>query len=215
MTTRMLARIASARMAPVRTVLGLTLVARTVLVASLALAAAGAANADVFMKVSGAPGDATARGFKQQIALGGASVTVSNLPVPGHNEDASPTRTISASPIVINKTPDRASPKLMLSAVNGEKLGTIEIAFTSSPRTGGPQVIDDRWVLEDAEVQSFQVNPGLDKHDPPIETVEISYQTMRYLHYVTDAKGARTGAMDEVKWDAPAPDPFADDVGCR
>lgn len=215
MTTRMLARIASARMAPVRTVLGLTLVARTVLVASLALAAAGAANADVFMKVSGAPGDATARGFEQQIALGGASVTVSNLPVPGHNEDASPTRTISASPIVINKTPDRASPKLMLSAVNGEKLGTIEIAFTSSPRTGGPQVIDDRWVLEDAEVQSFQVNPGLDKHDPPIETVEISYQTMRYLHYVTDAKGARTGAMDEVKWDAPAPDPFADDVGCR
>ncbi len=215
MTTRMLARIASARMAPVRTVLGLTLVARTVLVASLALAAAGAANADVFMKVSDAPGDATARGFEQQIALGGASVTVSNLPVPGHNEDASPTRTISASPIIINKTPDRASPKLMLSAVNGEKLGTIEIAFTSSPRTGGPQVIDDRWVLEDAEVQSFQVNPGLDKHDPPIETVEISYQTMRYLHYVTDAKGARTGAMDEVKWDAPAPDPFADDVGCR
>ncbi len=215
MTTRMLARIASARMAPVRTVLGLTLVARTVLVASLALAAAGAANADVFMKVSDAPGDATARGFEQQIALGGASVTVSNLPVPGHNEDASPTRTISASSIIINKTPDRASPKLMLSAVNGEKLGTIEIAFTSSPRTGGPQVIDDRWVLEDAEVQSFQVNPGLDKHDPPIETVEISYQTMRYLHYVTDAKGARTGAMDEVKWDAPAPDPFADDVGCR
>ena len=210
MTTDMLARLG---LDP--TGLARTGIARTVLVASLALAAAGGANADVFMKVSGAPGDATARGFEQQIALGGASISVSNLPVLDHTESATPTRTISASPIVINKTPDRASPKLMLSAVNGEKLGTIEIAFTSSPRTGGPQVIDDRWVLEGAEVQSFQVNPGLDKHDPPIETVEITYKTMRYQHYVTDSKGVRTGAMDEVKWDAPAPDPFADDVGCR
>ena len=191
------------------------MLARTALIASLALGAVGGAKADVFMKVAGAPGDATARGFEQQIAVGGASLSVSNATVFDHPEDAAPTRTTSASPIVINKTPDRSSPKLMLSAVNGEKLGTIEISFTSTPRAGGPQVVDDRWVLEGAEVQSFQVSPGLDKHDPPIETVEISYKTMRYQHYVTDAKGLRTGAMDEVKWTAPAPNPFADDVGCR
>lgn len=189
--------------------------ARMAAVAGLAFAAVGAANADVFMKVSGAPGDATARGFEQQIALGGASVSVSSSVTLGVEEGDTPIRTTSVSPIVISKTPDRSSPKLMLSAVNGEKLGTIEITFTSTPRTGGPQVIDDRWLLEGAQVQSFQVNPGADKHDPPIETVEISYKTMRYQHYVTDSKGARTGAMDEVKWDAPAPDPFADDVGCR
>jgi type VI secretion system Hcp family effector len=189
--------------------------ARTAIIASLSLAIAGGASADVFMKVSGAPGDATARGFEQQIALGGASVSVSSSVAPGVEAGEAPMRSTSVSPIVISKTPDRSSPKLMLSAVNGEKLGTIEITFTSTPRAGGPQVIDDRWVLEGAEVQSFQLNPGLDKHDPPIETVEISYKTMRYQHYVADAKGVRTGAMDEVKWDAPAPDPFADDVGCR
>ena len=189
--------------------------ARTSLIASLARGAAGAAQADVFMKVTGAPGDATARGFEQQIALGGASISVSSAPAYDHPEDTAPSRTTSVSPIVISKTLDRSSPKLMLSAVNGDKLGTIEISFTSTPRTGGPQVVDDRWVLEGAEVESFQVSPGLDKHDPPIETVEISYKTMRYQHYVTDAKGLRTGAMDEVKWTAPAPDPFADDVSCR
>ena len=189
--------------------------ARTALVASVALAAAGGANADVFMKVSGAPGDATVRGFEQQIALGGASLSVSSSPVYNHPEAPSPTRTIFVGPVVISKTLDRSSPKLMLSAIHGEKLGTVEITFTSRSRTDGPQVIDDRWVLEGAEVQSIQVSPGLDKHDPPIETVEISYKSMRYQHYVADAKGARTGAMEEVKWDAPALDPFADDVGCR
>jgi type VI secretion system Hcp family effector len=183
--------------------------------AGLSLAAAGTANADVFMKVTGAPGDATVRGFEQQIALIGASVSVSSVPTYAQPDDPVPTRTTSVSPIVVSKTPDRSSPKLMLSTVNGEKLGTIEIIFTSTPRAGGPQVIDDRWVLEGAEVQSFQVNPGADRHDAPIETVEIAYKSMRYQHYVTDAKGVRTGAMDEVKWDAPAPDPFADDVGCR
>jgi type VI protein secretion system component Hcp len=76
-------------------------------------------------------------------------------------------------------------------------------------------VIEDRWVLEGAEVLSFQINPGADKHGAPIEIVEISYASMRYQHHVTDTKGVRTGAMDEVKWDAPAPDPFADDVGRR
>ena len=35
------------------------------------------------------------------------------------------------------------------------------------------------------------------------------------LRYVTDAKGVRTGAMEEAKWDAPADDPFAEDAGCR
>lgn len=189
--------------------------ARVAILAAMALAGAGAASADAFMKVSGAPGDATALGFEHQIGLSGASLSVTSYPADNPDLAGAASRSTLASPIVITKTPDRSSPRLMLSAVNGDKLGTVEIAFTSTPRGGGPRVVDDRWVLEGAQVQSFQVSPGVDSHDPPVETVEISYTSMRYQHYVSDARGVRTGAMDEVKWDAPAPDPFADDVDCR
>jgi len=187
---------------------------RTAALASFALAAVGAAEADTFMKAAGMPGDATLRGFEQQIALSGASLSISNYLDPGIEGETDPSRYTTVDPLMLNKAPDRSSPRLMLAAVNGEALGTVEITFTSASRPGGPQSIESRWILEGAEVRSFNTYPGASSFEPAVETVELHYTTMRYQHYAKDARGVRTGTMEEVTWDTPDPSLIGFEEGC-
>jgi type VI protein secretion system component Hcp len=56
--------------------------ARISILSAAALAGAGAANADVFLKVEGAPGEASLRGFEGQIAVSGASMNISSFAMP-------------------------------------------------------------------------------------------------------------------------------------
>lgn len=189
--------------------------ARTSILAGIALAAAGAANADVFLKVEGTPGDALQKGFEGQITLSGANMSISNFVMPDPDGLVDSVRTTTVGPLYLNKAPDRSSAKLMMSAVEGAPLGTIEITFTTPGRPGQPQAVESRWILEGAEVRSFNVfqdpNTGL----APSETVEIAYSSMRYQYFAKDSKGQRTGSMEEVKWSAPDSQMFPFDAGCH
>lgn len=189
--------------------------ARTSILSAIALAGAGAANADVFLKVQGAPGDAGQRGFEGQIQVSGASMNVSSFVTPDPEGVVDTVRTTSVGPIYITKLPDRSSPKLMVSAVEGQPLGTIEITFTSAPRPGAPQTIEARWIIEGAEVRSFNVAPDFQNGNTPTENIEISYSSMKYQYYAKDAKGQRTGTMEEVSWKVPDSQLFPFDEGCR
>ena len=195
--------------------MSIRILARTTIVAGLAMASAAAASADVFMKIDSVPGDAGQRGFEGQIVLTGASMNISNFMMPDPDGLVESVRSTSVGPIFINKTPDRASPRLMMSAVEGAPLGTIEITFTSSPRVGQPQSVEGKWILEGAEVRSFNVFPDADNGNAPAETVEISYSSMRYQYFGKDAKGQRSGTMEEVKWSVPESQLFPFDEGCR
>ncbi|MDP3735808.1 MAG: type VI secretion system tube protein Hcp [Hyphomonadaceae bacterium] len=189
--------------------------ARSSILAGIALAAAGAANADVFLKVEGTPGDAIQKGFEGQITLSGANMSISNFVMPDPEGLVDTVRTTNVGPLFLNKSPDRSSAKLMMSAVEGAPLGTIEITFTTPSRPGQPQAVESRWILEGAEVRSFNVfqdpNIGL----APTETVEIAYSSMRYQYFAKDSKGQRTGSMEEVKWLVPDSQMFPFDEGCR
>jgi type VI secretion system Hcp family effector len=195
--------------------MSIRILARTAIVAGVAMALATAANADVFMKVDGVPGDAGQRGFEGQIMLTGASMNISNFTMPDPDGLVESVRSTSVGPIIINKMPDRSSPRLMMSAVEGAPLGTIEITFTSSSRVGQPQSVEGKWILEGAEVRSFNVFPDANNGNVPAETVEISYSAMRYQYFAKDAKGQRSGAMEEVKWSVPDSQLFPFDEGCR
>jgi len=188
---------------------------RTAAVAGIAMAAAGAANADVFMKVEGTPGDAMQRGFEGQILLTGASMNISNFVTPDPEGIADTVRSTNVGALFLNKAPDRSSPKLMMAAVEGAPLGRIEITFTSPARTGVGQVVESKWILEGAEVRSFSAFPDTSNGNMPGETIEISYSSMRYQYFAKDAKGQRTGAMEEVKWSVPEGQLFPFDEGCR
>lgn len=189
--------------------------ARTSILSAVALAGAGAANADVFLKIQGAPGEAGQRGFEGQIQVSGASMNVSSFVTPDPEGVVDTVRTTSVGPIYITKLPDRSSPKLMVSAVEGQPLGTIEITFTSAPRPGAPQTVEARWIIEGAEVRSFNVAPDFQNGNTPTENIEISYSSMKYQYYAKDAKGQRTGTMEEVSWKVPDSQLFPFDEGCR
>jgi type VI secretion system Hcp family effector len=195
--------------------MSIRILARTTIVAGIAMASAAAANADVFMKVDGLPGDAGQRGFEGQIMLTGASMNISSYSMPDPDGLVESVRTTNVGPIFINKMPDRSSPRLMMSAVEGAPLGTLEITFTSSARVGQPQAVEGKWILEGAEVRSFNVFPDSANGNTPTETVEISYSSMRYQYFGKDAKGQRSGTMEEVKWSVPESQLFPFDEGCR
>lgn len=188
--------------------------ARTSILSALALAGAGAANADVFLKVEGTPGEAAARGFEGQIAVSGASMNVSSFVMPDPEGVADQVRSTTVAPIFITKLPDRSSPKLMMAAVEGQPLGHIEITFTSPVRTGGQMVVS-KWIIEGAEVRSFSVSPDFNNGNAPIENIEIAFSSMKYQHYSKDVKGQPTGTMEEVSWRVPDQQLFPFDEGCR
>jgi type VI secretion system Hcp family effector len=195
--------------------MSIRILARTAILTGAVLASAAAADADVFLKVDGAPGEATQRGFEGQIVLTSASMNISSFPMPDPDGLVDSVRSTNVGPIFISKAPDRASPRLMMSAVEGAPLGTIEITFTSAPRMGQPQSIEARWILEGAEVRSINVFPDAANGNAQGETVEISYSSMRYQYFGKDSKGQRSGTMEEVRWSVPDSQLFPFDEGCR
>lgn len=188
--------------------------ARIGILSAIALAGAGAASADVFLKIEGTPGEATLRGFEGQISVGGASMNVSSFTMPDPEGLTDQIRSTTVGPIYITKQPDRSSPKLMMAAVEGQPLGRIEITFTSPVRTGG-QVVESKWILEGAEVRSFNIASDFNNGNTPTESIEISYSSMKFQYYAKDSKGQRTGAMEEVTWRVPDSQLFPFDEGCR
>ena len=188
--------------------------ARTSILSAVALAGAGAANADVFLKVDGTPGEAAVKGFEGQITVSGASMNVSSFVMPDPDGLADQVRSTTVAPIFITKLPDRSSPKLMMAAVEGQPLGRIEITFTSPVRTGGQTVVS-KWIIEGAEVRSFSVSPDFNNGAAPVENIEIAYSSMKYQYYNKDPKGHPTGAMEEVSWRVPDAQLFPYDEGCR
>jgi type VI protein secretion system component Hcp len=187
-------------------------VIRAATLASAAFALAGAAHADVFMKASGVPGDARARGFESQIELNGASLSVMNMPTYTDEGFETGERTPHMSAISFNKSPDRASPRLLQAALDGRTLGSVEVTFTTPGRAG--QTVDSRWILEGARINSFYVFPGATPGEVPVETVEIAYDALRFQHYVKDAKGVATGEMEEVRMTPPEQETFGLEGGC-
>lgn len=180
-------------------------VARVGVLAGAASLLASGAFADVFVQVDGVPGDARIKGMEQQIFATGASLSVMSNPVFDENGVMTGASTPIVSSVTVMKRQDRASPKIIQAAVQGEELGEVVITFTSPGRTSGSQEIDAKWILEGAKINSLYMSGGASPGDPTTESVEISYRTMKVQHFMRDDKGARTGAMEEVTVEAPDP----------
>lgn len=189
-------------------------IARVVAVSGLAMVvaglAAGAANADVFMKLPGAAGDVTVKGFEQQVALTGASLSVSTIPSYSPDGEVNG-RMTNAGPIVLSKAPDRSSPRLMQAALSNAQLGTVEITFTAPRVPGQPVVTQYKWVLEGVRVNGFSVYPTGVVGEAPQESIELSYTSLRY-QVVTPGK---PGGTEEIRIEAPDGGSFGTEaVGC-
>jgi len=188
---------------------------RLSLLSVAAVACAGAANADIFLKTTSTPGDATQRGFEGQIAITGVNMGVNTFTIPDPEGFADEVRTTTVSPIYITKSPDRSSSKLLAAAVEGAPLGRIEITFTSPVRPGSTQTVESRWIIEGAQIRGFNVSTDPTYGNLPMESVEISYSSMTYQYFTKDSKGVRSGNMEETTWSIPEDQLFPYDGGCH
>ncbi len=186
-------------------------IARLSILSAIALAGVGAASADVFLKIPSLKGQSNQRGFEGQIAVTGASMSVSSYTVPSGDGVSDVTRTTTVGPIYITKLPDRSSPRLVSNAVEGAPLGRIEITFTSSTT----QAIEAKWIIEGAEVRSYSVNPDAMNANQPLESIEIGYASMTYQYFDSDGRVAGTKPSAEARFDVPAEQIFPGDEGCR
>ncbi len=182
--------------------------ARLVILSAIALAGAGAANADVFLKIPSLQGGATQRGFEGQIEIAGASMSISSWTQPDPSGVGDTVRTATAGPIFITKSPDRSSPRLTAYALEGQPLGRIEITFTDD----ASNAITSKWIIDGAEVRSISVNPDPSNGYRPVENVEIAYAAMTYQYF--DGRGGPK-PVEEARFDAPADQLFPFDEGCR
>jgi type VI protein secretion system component Hcp len=178
--------------------------ARAAALAAAVAGLAGAAHADVFLKIPGVAGSATAAGFEQQIEIDGASMNISSYLDYGYDGQSQPRQVTSAGPAFITKSPDRATPKLMQAAVSASQLGTVEITFTAPGRSGG-MAVESRWILEGARVNSYGSYPDAGRDNAMTENVEIAYERMRVQYFPVDAQGVRATRPEEVSWEAPEP----------
>ncbi len=184
-------------------------VARFSILAAIALAGAGAANAEVFLKVQSLQGDAMQRGFEGQIQLTGATMSVSSLTAPDPSGLGDTVRTTSVSPLFISKAPDRSSPKLTSFAVEGIPLGRVEITFTDN----ATQAITSRWIIEGAEVRSIGSGPDPMNAGKQTENIEIAYASMTYQYFEPKSKTGHP--TEEAKFAVPEEQLFPHDAGCH
>jgi type VI secretion system Hcp family effector len=185
-------------------------IARLSILSAIALAGAGVASADVFLKTTTLQGDANQRGFEGQIQIGGATLSISSWDAPDPTGVGDTVRTTVVAPIYITKSPDKSSPKLVAYAVEGMPLGRIEITFTSDDQ----QSIQSRWIIEGAEVRSFNVGPDAMNNNKPLESIEIAYSSMTYQHFAPGSKPG-TKPVSEAKWNVPEEQLFPYDAGCQ
>lgn len=183
-------------------------IARISILSAIALAGAGAANADVFLKISSLKGDSTQKGFEGQIQISGASMSVASWTAPDPSGAADTVRSTTVGPIYITKTPDRSSPKLTSFAVEGMPLGRIEITFTDDVT----KAVTSKWIVDGAEVRSISVAPDAMNGNRPSENVEIAYASMTYQYF--DARMG-TKPVEEAKFNVPEEQLFPYDEGCR
>lgn len=190
-------------------------VARLAVVSGIAACAAGAAHADAFMKMTGAPGDVTLKGLEQQVALIGASFNVMTVPQFDENGEQNG-RATQAGPVMLTKAPDRSSPKLMLAAMQNQDVGDIEITFTAPRVPGNPVTMQYKWILEGVRVNAFSVYPGASAGETPVETIEVSYKSLRYQYFPVDPRTGKSSSSEEVVIDAPDGQTFGESyiAGC-
>ena len=183
-------------------------IARFSILSAIALAGAGAANADVFLKISSLKGDSTQKGFEGQIQISGASMSVASWTAPDPSGSADTVRTTTVGPLYVTKAPDRSSPKLTSLAVEGAPLGRIEITFTDNIT----KALTSKWIVDGAEVRSISVAPDAMNGNTPSESIEIAYASMTYQYFDT-----RMGSkpVEEAKFAVPDDQLFPYDAGCR
>jgi type VI secretion system secreted protein Hcp len=145
------------------------------------LGASSYADAAIYMKIEGIPGDVTVRGYEGSIELNSFSVGVDRENKRSGEKGGTEDINIGIGElqeVSIAKSLDSASAKLAQFAINGNSLGQVEIHFV---KTAGPETISYlQYKLDRAFVKSWSTSGDAD--DRPTEEVAFYYNKISFAY---------------------------------
>jgi type VI secretion system secreted protein Hcp len=134
----------------------------------------------IYMKFDGIDGDVTAQGHEKWIEIHSISMGAANPP--GTERASSP----SVSEIVVTKSTDISSVKLMLATTGGNLLNGGRIDFTNVGE--GQDQVYMKYTLENVLVTSFQVSG--DGNSRPMESLSLNFTKVTYQTIHRGADGS-------------------------
>jgi type VI secretion system secreted protein Hcp len=141
-------------------------------------------QANIFMNISSIPGESTAKGFSNQIAIQSCSWSAHN-PI----QISSGTGGLSAGvptlgSINVTAETSKASPLVLQSLVQGTAIPTITISFLKTGGSPSPYLV---VVLTNCFIESASL--GASGNDVATESWSIAYGAIQKTYYTQDDKG--------------------------
>lgn len=158
------------------------------LVPPVIVLSASESEAGLYLKVETTPGttipgESTDKGHEAWILASGATFSLNNAAsiIGGVITAAGPT----ASPLIVSKALDKASPALFLKCAEGDQLAKVTLEFTATGASGADQTYY-RLTLENVLISSLSSTSASDR---PLESVAFSFEKITSEYFAKDGKG--------------------------
>jgi type VI secretion system secreted protein Hcp len=154
--------------------------------------------ADVFLKLTGIPGDSTDSKHKNEIEVLSFSSGVTMPLGPRSFSGSAPNERASLSDMSITKVVDSSSPALFKAVCTGQHIAEAVLSINRADGKGG-KVEYLKYTLKDVVCSSYQAS-GSDGTGLPLESFALNYAILQVAYTVTDQTGAPKGAK-MAGWD--------------
>jgi len=155
-------------------------------------------SSDVFLKLTGIPGDSTDLKHKNEIEVMSFSSGVSMPLGPRSFSGSAPNERASLSDLNITKVVDSASPALFKAVCTGQHIAEAVLSVNRADSKGG-KVEYLKYTLTDVVASSYQAS-GSDESGLPVESISLNFAKFQVAYTVTDQTGAPKGAK-VAGWD--------------
>lgn len=152
---------------------------------------------DVFLKIEGVTGEATATGHEGEIEIYSFSWGASNPTTISSQSTGSGGGKVAVSSFNIMKKTDLASPNLFKTCCTGTHYPTALVTFR---KAGGEQLEYLTYLFEEVYVDSIQWSGSSGGDDAPTESVSFSYGKVTITYKPQTAEGGLGGAVP-AGWD--------------
>jgi type VI secretion system secreted protein Hcp len=146
--------------------------------------------APAYMKLGDIKGEATEENHKEWIVVDGYAFEL-------HSEEGATARvprTVEAGDFVVEKTVDKATPKLAEAVAKGRLFPTAEIEFVREGPEGSETYL--RYELKNVLVTSYQVGGSSDQ--VPTEQISLNFEKIKNTHTEYDDAGRK---ISDIVWE--------------
>lgn len=157
----------------------------------------GAGADPIFMQINGLSGDVAVQGFAGDIQLNSFQWGVGRgISSPTGSASGRETSPPSLSEIVVTKSQDSTSTKLLGDILVGTDIPEIDIFFVNLSKGGQAGTAYAEYVLSDVLISGYSTSSGGDR---PQESLSLNFLKIQYKSFTQNADG--TTSVDSVTYD--------------